>query len=183
VDNPISHDLPNINAAITWAMDAGDAERALGMALSIGKFWLLPAAPAPTVRLAWLEAAVALPWSPSNSVGIRTRGRAYLSAGLLKTRADPVGALRLLEQGRILFERIGDKAGVSNCVRHRGAASVVGGDPEKGRREIAESLFLSRACGDALGAAWSRNLLGIAAFVSGDYTEASSYFAPERHRV
>jgi predicted ATPase/DNA-binding CsgD family transcriptional regulator len=171
--NPISHDLPNISAAITWAMDAGDAERALGMALGIGKFWLLPAAPAPAVRLAWLEGALALPWSPSNSAGIRTRARAYCSASLLSTRTNPVAAQDLAQRGRLLFEEIGDAAGAAMCVRQRGA-SLVGGDPEKGRREIVESLVLSQACGDALGAAWSRNLLGIAAFVSGDYTEASS---------
>jgi ATP/maltotriose-dependent transcriptional regulator MalT len=36
-------------------------------------------------------------------------------------------------------------------------------------------LARCESCGDALGAAWSRNLLGIAAFVAGDYSEASSY--------
>jgi predicted ATPase/DNA-binding CsgD family transcriptional regulator len=173
--NPISPDLSNINSAITWAMDAGDAERALRLALGIGRFWLLPAAPAPLVRLAWLEAALALPWSPSNSVGIRTRARACHSAALLKTRVDPVAAQDFARRGLVLFEEVGDAAGAAYCLRQLGAASVVGGDPERGRREIAESLARSEACGDALGAAWSRNLLGIAAFVIGDYAEASSY--------
>jgi predicted ATPase/DNA-binding CsgD family transcriptional regulator len=173
--NPIGHDLPNISAAITWAMDAGDAERALRLGLGIDRFWLLPAVPAPAVRLGWLEAALALPWSPSNSDGIRTRARAYWNTSLLKTRTDPVAAQDLAQQGLLLFEEIGDAAGAARCIRHRGAASIAAGDPEKSRREIAESLVRCESCGDALGAAWSRYLLGIAAFVAGDYTEASSY--------
>ena len=36
-------------------------------------------------------------------------------------------------------------------------------------------MLRAEACGYELGAAWSRNLLGIAAFVNGDYAEASSY--------
>jgi predicted ATPase/DNA-binding CsgD family transcriptional regulator len=173
--SPIRHEMPNINAALMWALDEGDADRALGLASGLDKFWVFPAAPSPAVRLAWLEAALALPWSPSHSVGIRTRARAYWNSSLLSTRANPVAAQDLALRGLALFEEVGDAAGAACCVRHLGAASVVAGDTEKGRRELAESLARAESCGDALGAAWSRNLLGLAAFVIGDYTEASSY--------
>ena len=75
----------------------------------------------------------------------------------------------------MLFEKIGDAAGAADSIRHLGAASIAAGDAERGRRELAESLLRAEACGYELGAAWSRNLLGIAAFVNGDYAEASSY--------
>lgn len=78
-------------------------------------------------------------------------------------------------RGIALFEEVGDAAGVANCFRHLGAASVVAGDPEKGRRELIESLARAESCGDATGAAWSRELLGLAALVTGDYSQASSY--------
>jgi non-specific serine/threonine protein kinase len=173
--NPIGNDLPNISAALMWALDEGDAERALRMVVGIDRFWIFPAAPPPAVRLAWFEAALALPWSPSNSVGIRTRARAYWTSSLLTTRANPVAARDLAQRALVLFEKIGDAAGVANSIRHSGAASIAAGDAEQGRRELAESLVRSEACGDALGAAWAHFLLGIAAFVIGDYTEASSY--------
>ena len=144
------------------------------MVVAIDRFWMFPATPAPAVRLAWFE-ALARPWSSSNSAGIRTRARAYLTASLLSVRANPVAAQDLAERALVLFKKIGDAPGVADSLRHLGAASIAAGDAERGQRELAESLLRADACGYALGAAWSRNLLGIAAFVNGDYAEASSY--------
>ena len=75
----------------------------------------------------------------------------------------------------MLFQEIGDEAGVADCIRLHGAAGLLVGDPEKGRHEIAEGLARSQALGDVQGVAWAYDMLGIAAFVLGDYTEASSY--------
>jgi predicted ATPase/DNA-binding CsgD family transcriptional regulator len=173
--NPIGADLANINAAGLWALDQRDAERALRMAVGLDRFWIF-SVPPPAVRLAWLEAALALPWSPSGVISIRARARAYWSAGVLKYRADPVAAQGLLQQGLILFQEIGDEAGVANCILNHGAASLLLGDFEHGRREIAESLARYQACDDVVGVAWAYDTLGIAAFMRGDYAEASSHF-------
>ena len=172
--HPIRADLANVSVAMMWALDQGDAEKALRMAVGLNRFWIF-SVPQPAVRLACLEAALNLPWSPSSVTSIRARARAYWTAGILKCRADPVAAQGLLRQGVILFQKITDRAGVANCLRTHGAASLLIGDSERGRREIAESLALCQACGDALGVAWCYDLLGIAAFVRGEYTEASSY--------
>ena len=157
-----------------WVLDQGDAEGALRMAVGLDRFWIF-SVPPPDVRLAWLEAALGLPWSPSSVVGIRARAKAYQLAGLLKTRADPVAAQGLLQQGLVLFEKIGDQVGAAACVRNHGLAGLLVGDAEKGRREIAESLVRCQACGDELGVAWSCESLGIASFVLGEFAEASSY--------
>jgi tetratricopeptide (TPR) repeat protein len=117
-----------------------------------------------------------MPWSPTGVVSIRARARAYFLASLLKTRADPVAALELAKQGRMLFERIGDEAGAANCLQHVGAAHLLTGDPEKGRREITEALVRSQALGDELAVGWAYGMLGIADFVLGRYNEASSHF-------
>ena len=93
--NPIGADLANVSAAMMWVLDEGDAEGALRMAVGLDRFWIF-SVPPPAVRLAWLEAALDLPWSPSSVVGIRARAKAYHLAGLLKTRADPVAAQGLL---------------------------------------------------------------------------------------
>ena len=74
--NPIGNDLPNISAALMWAlMRVMRRERCAWWSVLTGSGFSLPPQ-APAVRLAWLEAALALSWSPSNSVGIRTRARA-----------------------------------------------------------------------------------------------------------
>jgi DNA-binding CsgD family transcriptional regulator len=172
--NPIGADLANINAAGLWALEQRDAERSLRMAVGLNLFWIF-SFPPPAVRLAWLEAALALPWSPSGVSSIRASARAYWNAGVMKCRADPVAAQGLGQQALLLFQEIGDEAGVANCILNHGAANLLLGDFEQGRREIAESLARCQACGDQLGVAWARHSLGIAAFMRGDYAEASSY--------
>jgi predicted ATPase/DNA-binding NarL/FixJ family response regulator len=174
--NPIVADLANASAAMMWILDQGDAEGALRMAVGLDRFWIF-SVPSPTVRRAWLEAALDLPWSPLSVIGIRARAKAYLLSGLEKPRAgDSVGAQRLVQQGLRLFEQIGDQAGAAMCIRAHGAARLFAGDPEAGRREIAEGLTRCEAGHDALGAAWCNELLGIAALMIGEFTQASSYF-------
>jgi predicted ATPase/DNA-binding CsgD family transcriptional regulator len=173
--NPIAADLVNVSAATRWVLDQGDAEGALRMAVGLDRFWVF-SVPPPAVRRAWMEAALSLPWSPSSVMSVRARAKAYLLSGLLKTRAaDLVVAQGLLRQGQLLFEQIGDEAGAAMCLRNHGAAGLFVGDPEAGRREIAEGLTRCHMGHDALGAAWCYELLGIAAFVMGDYSQASSY--------
>jgi predicted ATPase/DNA-binding CsgD family transcriptional regulator len=172
--NRIRADLANLSAAMVWVLHQGGAEGALRLAVGLDRFWPF-SVPPPTLRLARLEAALELPWTPSSVIGIRARARAYWISGLLKCRADPVAAQGLLQHGLILYQEIGDQAGAANCILTHGAASLFVGDSERGRREMAESLVRSRACGDVLAVAWCYDLLGIAAFVLGDYTEASSY--------
>ena len=62
------------------------------------------------------------------------------------------------------------------CIRVHGMARLLAGDPEAGRREIAEGLARSQACQDALGVAWAYEMLGITALMVGQFTEASSLF-------
>jgi non-specific serine/threonine protein kinase len=172
--DPVRADLANVSAAMMWVLDQGDAEGALRLAVGLGRFWPF-SVPPPAARLARLEAALALPWSPSGVISIRARARAYWESGVLQCRANPAAAQDLQQQGIDLFQEIGDEAGVAHCTLNHGAASLLVGDLKRGRREIAESLARYQACGDALGVAWAYDLLGIAAFVSGDYPEASSY--------
>jgi tetratricopeptide (TPR) repeat protein len=173
--NPIGADLANVNAAMIWALDRRDAEGALRMADGLYRFWAF-SFPPPAARRAWLEAALGLPWSPSSVIGIRARANAYHRSGLMKSPSDPVAAQGLHQQGLMLFEQIGDDAGAAACIRDHGATNLLVGDVETGRREIAESLVRCQACHDAVGAAWCYQLLGVAAFVLREYTEASSYF-------
>ena len=112
--NPIGADVANLSAAMMWVLEEGDAEGALRMAVGLDRFWIF-SVPPPAVSLAWLEAALDLPWSPSSVIGIRARALAYCMAGLLKCRADPVAAQGLLQQALRLFEEIGDEAGAANA--------------------------------------------------------------------
>ncbi len=102
-----------------WVLDQADAERALRMAVGLDRFWIF-SVPSPAVRLAWLEAALDLPWSPSSVSCIRVRAKAYHLSGYLTSRTDPVAAQGLLQQGLRLFEQIGDEAGAAMCIQNSG---------------------------------------------------------------
>ena len=82
--NPIRADLANVSAAMVWVLDQGDAEGALRMAVGLDRFWIF-SFPPHALRLAWLEAALGLPWSPSSVIGVRARAKAYLLSGLRKS--------------------------------------------------------------------------------------------------
>lgn len=173
--NPVGADLANIDAATVWALDQGDAEGALRMAVRLDAFWIF-SFPSTTVRESRLEAALALPCSPPTVAAVRARAEAYHVLGLRKLRRDPNAAQRLMLQALALFQQIGDNAGAAACIRDHGGASIVAGDPATGRREGSESLVRCRACGDPQGAAWSYAVMGAAAFALGDYQSARSDF-------
>ena len=114
------------------------------MAVGLDVFWIL-SLPSATVRRARLEAALALPWTPSSVIAIRARAKAYHLLGMLKLPTDSDVAKGLMLKGRVLFQEIGDEAGVAARIRDHGGASIRSGDPETGRRDAAESLLRYRA--------------------------------------
>ena len=173
--NPVGADLANIDAATVWALDKGDAEGALRMAVGLDAFWIF-SSPSAAIRMARLRAALDLPWSPSSVVGIRARAQAYHILGLRKTPTDARAAQDLMLRALVLFREIGDEAGAAACIRDHGGASIRSGDPETARRDAAEGLRRSRACGDVQGAAWCYCILGFAAFALAEYAEAASDF-------
>ena len=140
-------------------------------------FWIL-SLPSATVRRARLEAALSLPWTPSSVIGIRARAKAYHLLGMLKLPTDSDVAKGLMLKRRVLFQEIGDEAGVAACIRDHGGASIRSGDPETGRRDAAAAAFYAtKRADDALGAAWCYRGLGAAALALGGSTlQASSYF-------
>ena len=172
--NPIGADLGNIDAATVWALERGDAEKALRMAVRLDAFWIF-SAPSATVRQARLEAALDLPWAPSSVAGVRARARAYHLVGMKEGRFDRARAQRLLRAGQALFHQVGDQAGVAACVRAHGVASLLAGDAKSCRQDVLKSLVLCRSCGDAQGAAWCVMLLGRVALVFGELDQAVTY--------
>jgi len=172
--NPIGADLRNIDAAGVWALERGDADKALRMAVGLDAFWIF-SSPSSNVRQARLEAALALPWEPSSVAAVRARAKAYHHVGLREGRIDRLRAQRLHRAGQALFQQVGDQAGAASCIRDHGVASLHAGDAKSCRQDVLESLALCRNCGDAQGAAWCVMLLGRVALVLGELDEAVSY--------
>ena len=96
--NPITADVANANAAMMWVLDQGDAEGALRMAVGLDRFWPFSVVP-PALRLARLEAALDLPWSPSSVISIRARARAYWGSRRIEVSSRPNCRPRFAEAG------------------------------------------------------------------------------------
>lgn len=173
-DIPVIADLANIDVATGWAIEQGDAEGSLQMAVGLDRFWIF-SSPSGAVRERRLDAALALPWEPTGVTGIRARAMAYHVYGLRIRIVDAGRALKMWDEAFLLYRQIGDEAGAAACFRERGAVYLLQGNPQACQREVRESLARCTACGDAQGAAWCQLLLGLAAVELGEFGQASLY--------
>ena len=69
----------NVDVALAWAIDAGDAYRALRMVGRLFAFWVFSAQLGRSAEL--LSRVVDLPWEPSSPTAITDRSRALIVAG------------------------------------------------------------------------------------------------------
>ncbi len=175
--HPMAPELGDIAAASVWAVNHGDAEGALRMAVAVNAFWNYPSPPA-SARLALLERALALPWESTSEAGTRVRAEALDQSGTMQFwyRNRPELSRDLFDEAGRLFGSIGDQARVAGCLRAHGYMLMVLGDLEGCRREQLKSLASCQAGGDRQGEAWSVLVLGQAALVGDEPAKARRYF-------
>ncbi len=170
--DPIAGDLANVDAALVWALNCGDAESAQRLAVGLDHFWLF-CLHSYEHRVGRLEAALALPGDPASDRATHARAQALLNLGLRDFVTDPARSRsRFGEAGR-LFEQVGDAAGVAACIRGRGNARLLQGDNQGCRRDCFDSLARCRTCGDEQGVAWSLESIGAAFLLGGDLAGAT----------
>jgi DNA-binding CsgD family transcriptional regulator len=156
-------DLANIDAATVWALDKGDAEGALRMAVGLDAFWIF-SSPSAAIRMARLRAALDLPWSPSGVVGIRARAQAYHILGLRKTPTDASAAQDLMLRALVLFREIGDEAG--------GFAAFALAEYAEAASDFLESATQFESLGSPFGACHARVDLAAALYQEGKLRDA-----------
>jgi predicted ATPase/DNA-binding CsgD family transcriptional regulator len=174
--HPLGNEQGNVAAAMQWAIERGDADRALRIAAAFNAFYLY-SLPSASVKRDRLARALALPWTPSNVVGIRARAKALHVWGHQQFTVDPTRAKEAFRESQELFRRIGDQSGVAASLRGYGFVCLMTGDAEACRRYQDESLVICQAIGDLPGEAWSIFELGQAAFAAGQRDQATSYLA------
>ena len=175
--HPMGPELGNIDAALLWALDHGDAEGALRMASALSAFWAY-STPTTSTRLTRIERALALPWEPTTESSIRARAEALDMAGHMQFWLRNRNELSrdLFDEARQLFAAIGDQARTAGCLRDHGYMLMVLGDLDGCRRESRESLVLSQGCGDRQGVAWGLCTLAGAELVGKDLASAQRHF-------
>jgi tetratricopeptide (TPR) repeat protein len=138
---------PNIRAALRWAIEAGEAERAQEAAGALWRFWQQRGHLAE--GRAWLDDVLAIP----SGRPTRARAKALIGAGGIAWWQQDREAAGVFYRDALAVEReLGDPARIAEALYNL-AFVVAGEDLEAATRMLEESLGLFRGVGDERGAA------------------------------
>jgi non-specific serine/threonine protein kinase len=157
----------NVRAALGWAVAAGRAEFALGLAVETNRFWRVHG---PVVEgVAWLERALALP--AMAPVGLRAAAL-EVAGDLAQVAGDATRALALTAEAEALARDLGDMTRLELVLAARGRAWFLVGEPEQAAACLEEALALARGHGWNASVASNLSNLGVASRMLGDADRA-----------
>jgi predicted ATPase len=177
--NPLAAEAANFDAAMLWALDQGDPERALRVMFAMFAFWLYSSTSF-AIRRDRLSRALTAPWTPTEPDSMRVLAKALNQRGFHLHQTDPGAALELFEQGMALMQRAGDTAGVAASLRGCAAVHLQAADAGGARHYVHEASVVGHAAGDRLGEAWCQYQRAWAAYIDDDFAEARTLFITAR---
>ena len=159
----------NLRAAIDWALEAGEIELALRIAVALENFWVITD---PFEGVRRFEALLA----QSHGVDPILRARALRCySGSCHVSGEYERAQGAIEESLALFRKAGDNRGVAVLLHRLGIATLVRGG--EGARELfEESLDLFRRTGSRRGEGEAIGSLGYLAHEEGDSAQALELF-------
>jgi predicted ATPase/class 3 adenylate cyclase len=158
----------NIRAALRWAIDTGEADRAQRAAGALWRFWQQRGHLAEGRR--WLEEVLAL---PSGQGRTPARAKALTGAGGIAYWQEDIAAARAWYQEALAVERqLGDPARTAEALYNQAFVAGAVGDFDAAARFLQESLELYRQAGDQAGATRAQWMLGIPEMVAGRWERA-----------
>jgi predicted ATPase/transcriptional regulator with XRE-family HTH domain len=168
----IQLELYNIQAALGWAMESGDVERALGLCGALSNFLYNRAQPGESRR--WLAELLAAPAAARPTVG---RGRALLSAARLAWgHLDLDQADALLDEALAILRACADQRGIVWALELKANVRIERGAYTSGGAIAAEALAIAQTMGDAGLVAGVVGAIAIVHFYLGDYPAARAHF-------
>jgi predicted ATPase/class 3 adenylate cyclase len=137
----------NIRAALRWAIEAGEADRAQEAAGALWRFWQQRGHL--TEGRHWLEELLAL---PSGQGRTPARAKALTGAGGIAWWQEDIAAAGGFYEEALAIEReLGDPARIAEALYNQAFIAGAGGDFDAAARLFEESLELFRRAGDELG--------------------------------
>ena len=162
----------NLRGALGYRLATGEAEAALALAATLGRFWERHGYA--LEGLDWLRRAIEA--APEAAPALRAR--ALNAAGnLSRSRGDYPTALTCYERALVLRRETGDERGVAMALNNLGVVAKDQGDYARARAYLEESLVLKRRLGEQRGIAVTLNNLGLVAKSLGDVAAAEAAFA------
>jgi tetratricopeptide (TPR) repeat protein len=151
----------NIRAALRWAVEAGQADRAQAAAGALWRFWQQRGHLAEGRR--WLEEVLAM---PSGQAPTPARAKALAGAGGIAWWSDQAASRALYSEALAIQRELGDPARLAEALYNQ-AFVVAGDDLEAAAGLLEESLDLFRRVGDEPGAAQAMVMLVVRDAVAG----------------
>jgi non-specific serine/threonine protein kinase len=162
----------NLRGALGYRLGTGEAEAALALAATLGRFWERHGYA--LEGLDWLRRAIEA--APDAAPALRAR--ALNAAGnLSRSRGDYPTALTCYERTLALRREAGDERGVAMALNNLGVVAKDQGDYARARAYLEESLVLKRRLGEQRGVAVTLNNLGLVAKTQGDLATAEAALA------
>lgn len=174
-------DQDNLDAAMLWALDHGDAERALHMAGGLFSFWIFTSGAAQFTGL--LDRALALPAPLSTSTARRTRAEALYVGGFAAIGTSDIPLARARFQAAlVIWDELADDLGMAKTLRASGHAALHAAEYELARSQIERSLDISESVDDRSGVAWCIHDLAEWEFARGNPDQAEIRLSDARNR-
>jgi predicted ATPase/class 3 adenylate cyclase len=155
----------NLRAALRWAVEAGEIDRAQEAAGAIWRFWQQRGHLAEGRR--WLEELLAM---PSGQGPTPARAKALAGAGGIAWWQEDIAAARGYYQEALTIARqLGDPARTAQALYNQSFVAGAAGDFDSAFGLLEESLELARRAGDEPGAARAEWMLVIRELAAGDW--------------
>jgi predicted ATPase/DNA-binding CsgD family transcriptional regulator/transcriptional regulator with XRE-family HTH domain/Tfp pilus assembly protein PilF len=180
----LEHDHDNIRAALRWALDTRDKDRAARLSSSLWRFWLIRGHLAEGRK--WFAEALAIigvedvelgasAASGGVSVGTVLRAKVLKGAGGLACgQGDYAAAQAFFGESLALYRLLGDTDGSASALNNLGLVARSRGDYAAAQTYLEECLALRRARGERARCAPPLLNLGLIAQDQGDYGRAVS---------
>jgi non-specific serine/threonine protein kinase len=156
----LDRDHDNLHAALSWALELGEAEVGLRMAIGLAYFWYFRGhySEARTLR----EAILALPAGPELDA---QRAEMLHGVGMLAlNQGDFDRARASLDEGLTIARRLGERVLLIPILATLGFVTRVQCEYATARSVLEEGIMLARAAGDTFHSAMAVHHLGLVAF-------------------
>jgi predicted ATPase/class 3 adenylate cyclase len=154
----------NFRAALRWALDNGEASRALQLGSGLGRLWVTRA---PQEGYAWLSEA--LETATEAPTELRAKGLMWAGSTIFFLNQFE-RARELAEEALVLFRELGDKRSTARMLDRLSGAYAALGDEARSRQLADESLALFEEIGDRAGTLYPLSKLAWHELRSGDRT-------------
>ncbi|HEV8054044.1 MAG TPA: NB-ARC domain-containing protein, partial [Candidatus Limnocylindrales bacterium] len=171
----LTHEHDDIRAALSWAIETGEAATGLRIGYAVWRFWQQRG----HLREGrdWLSRLVGLAGAATEPAA---KGRALIAlGGLAYWQHDYDAAGAAFDESRRLGESVQDASLVAEAAYNQAWIHAVRGENDEALQGWRESQDLYRALGDELSVARAAQYIGLGAFVMGDMTSARAAFEEE----